>query len=75
MLCGCLSSVSAEGVGAYNVKVTSKYVMSTAKCSCSLFSDYNYHTRVFYNYDPSSHTWGTLAFEEGPASWTSPDPC
>jgi hypothetical protein len=47
--------------------------MSTAKCSCSLSSDYNHHTRVFYNYDPSSHKYGVLAFEEGPASWTSPE--
>ena len=66
-------AVSAQGVGAYNVKITSKYVMATAKCSCSLTANYNYHTRVFYNYDPSSHTYGTLAFEEGPASWTSPE--
>ena len=67
------AAVSAHGIGAYNVKVTSKYVMATAKCSCSLTANYNYHTRVFYNYDPLSHTWGTLAFEEGPASWTSPE--
>ncbi len=67
------AAVSAHGIGAYNVKVTSKYVMATAKCSCSLSANYNYHTRVFYNYDPSSHTWGTLAFEEGPAFWTSPE--
>ena len=66
-------AVSAHGIGAYNVKITSKYVMATAKCSCSLIANYNYHTRVFYNYDPSSHTRGTLAFEEGPASWTSPE--
>ena len=66
-------AVSAHGIGAYNVKITSKYVMATAKCSCSLGANYNYHTRVFYNYDPSSHTYGTLAFEEGPASWTSPE--
>lgn len=66
-------AVSAHGVGAYNVKITSKYVMATGKGSCSLDTNYNYHTRVFYNYDPSSHTWGTLDFEEGPASWTSPE--
>ena len=67
------AAVSAHGIGAYNVKITSKYVMATAKCSCSLNVNYNYHARVFYNYDPSSHTYGTLAFEEGPASWTSPE--
>lgn len=58
--------VTASENGAYNVHVTKKYVMATAKCSCDLSTDYNYHTRVFYNYDPSSNTWGTLAFEEGP---------
>ncbi|MEL7671199.1 hypothetical protein [Methanobacterium sp.] len=67
------AAVSAHGIGAYNVKITSKYVMATGKCSCSLASNYNYHTRVFYNYDPSSHTRGTLSFEEGPSSWTSPE--
>lgn len=66
-------AVSAHGTGAYNVKITSKYVMATGKNSCSIPDDYGYHTRVFYNYDPSSYTWGTLAFEEGPASWTSPE--
>lgn len=67
------AAVSAHGIGAYNVKITSKYVMATGKCSCSLGANYNYHTRVFYNYDPLSHTRGTLAFEEGPSSWTSPE--
>lgn len=47
--------------------------MATGKGSCSLDTNYNYHTRVFYNYDPSSGTWGALHFEEGPASWTSPE--
>lgn len=47
--------------------------MATAKHSCSICSDYKYHTRVFYNWDPSSNTYGTLAFEEGPVSWTSPE--
>ena len=66
-------AVSGHAVGAYNVKITSKYVMATGKNRCSISDDYNYHTRVFYNYDPSSHTWGTISFEEGPASWTSPE--
>jgi hypothetical protein len=47
--------------------------MATGKCTCSLSDDYSYHTRVFYNYDPSSHHWGVMHFEEGPASWTCPE--
>ena len=65
--------VSASGVAPYNVEITSKYVMATAKCSCSLSTDYNHHTRVFYNYDPSSHRYGVLAFEKGAAPYTSPE--
>jgi hypothetical protein len=56
--------VSAS-VAPYNVEITSKYVIATAKCSCSLSDDYKHHTRVFYNYDPSSHMSGVLAFEQG----------
>ena len=55
---------TSSGVGAYNVVVTSKYVMATGKGSCSLDSDYSYHTRVFENYNPATHTWGTLNFRE-----------
>gem|GEM_PF-3286247 len=66
-------AVSGHSVGAYNVKVTSKYVMATGKGTCSLDTNYGYHTRVFYNYDPSSHRYGVLRFEEGPASWTCPE--
>ena len=47
--------------------------MATAKCSCSLSTDYHYHTRVFKNYDPISHRHGVLRFEEGSASYTSPE--
>ena len=63
----------AHEIGAYNIKITKNYVMATAKCSCSLSEDYNHHTKVFYNYDPSSGEYGVLAFEEGPSSWTSPE--
>ncbi len=59
-------AVSAHGVGAYNVKVTPKYVIATAKPSCDLATNYNYHTRVFYNYNPATGNWGVLYFEEGP---------
>ena len=60
-----MPAASASSVGAYNVVITPKYVMSTAKCTCSLYTDYKYHTRVFENYDPSSHKWGVLNFEIG----------
>ncbi len=56
---------SVSSVGAYNVIITPKYVYATAKCSCSLYTDYKYHTRVFENYDPSSSRWGVLKFEIG----------
>ena len=56
----------ASSVGAYNVVVTPKYVMATAKPSCSLATDYKYHTRAFYNYNPATGNWGVLKFEEGP---------
>jgi len=56
---------SASSVGAHNVVVTSQYVMATAKHSCSDATDYKYHTKVFYNYNPAKHTWGTLRFQEG----------
>jgi hypothetical protein len=60
-------------VEAYNIHVNEKYVYATAKCSCSLSSDYKYHTRVFYNYDPISNKYGVLSFEDGPAPYTSPE--
>ena len=40
--------------------------MATAKPSCDLATDYNYHTRVFYNLNPVTGNWGVLYFEEGP---------
>lgn len=68
-----VSKVCKCGVGAYNVVVTSKYVYATGRCSCSLYKDYKYHTRVFYNYNPATRHWGVLSFEEGPAGLTSPE--
>jgi hypothetical protein len=59
------SKVTKSSVAAYNVVVTSKYVMATGKNTCSIASDYKYHTRVFKNYDPSSHKWGVLKYEVG----------
>jgi len=59
------TSSTSSGVGAYNVVVTPTYIIATGKGTCSLDTDYNYHTRVFENYDPSSHEWGVLKFEQG----------
>ena len=66
------SKVTKSSVAAYNVVVTSKYVMATGKNTCSISSDYKYHTRVFKNYDPSSHKWGVLAYEVG-SGWNNPE--
>ena len=38
-----------------------------------MYTDYNYHTQVFYNYNPSTNRWGVLNFEQGPAPKTSPE--
>jgi len=67
------TKVSRSNVGAKNVVVTSEYVYATARCSCSLYTDYNYHTRVFCNYNPRTNHWGVLKFEQGPAPKTSPE--
>lgn len=61
-----------EGVGAYNVKETSKYVSATALCSCGE-GIYHYRTATFVNYCPNCHRYGVLRFEEGSSTWTSPE--
>ena len=61
-----MPAASASSVGAYNVVVTPTYVIATAKPSCDLATDYNYHTRVFYNLNPATGNWGVLYFQEGP---------
>ncbi|HML04242.1 MAG TPA: hypothetical protein VK426_00570 [Methanobacterium sp.] len=68
-----VSAASTSSVGAYNVVITSEYVYATGRCSCSLYTDYGYHTMVFYNYNPSTNRWGVLNFEQGPAPKTSPE--
>lgn len=66
-------AVSAHGLGANNIDVTKNYVKATGRCSCSLYSDYAYHIAAFENYCPNCHSKGTLKYEEGSASWTSPE--
>jgi len=34
---------------------------------------YSYHKATFKNYCPNCHRYGTLHYEVGPASWTSPE--
>lgn len=69
--------VVSTSVSAKNVIVTSEYVMATGRHSCAMKSDYNYHTRVFKNYNPTTKTSGTLKFEQGayygPNKGTSPE--
>ncbi|MBI5679863.1 MAG: hypothetical protein HZC47_03080 [Methanobacterium sp.] len=67
------SAAAEHGVGAYNIKITSDYVKAAGVCSCSLCSDRYHHTVVFKNYCPNCHLKGTLTFEQGSASWTSPE--
>jgi hypothetical protein len=67
------SQAAEHKIGAYNVKVTKDYVKATGVCSCSLMTDRLHHTKVFKNYCPNCHSKGTLAFEQGSISWTSPE--
>jgi hypothetical protein len=69
--------VVSTSVGAKNVIVTSKYVIATGRHSCAMKSDYNYHTRLFVNENPSTGRQGVLKFEQGayygPNKGTSPE--
>jgi hypothetical protein len=67
------SQAAEHKIGAYNVKVTKDYVKATGVCSCSLMDDRLHHTKVFKNYCPNCHSKGTLTFEQGSISWTSPE--
>ena len=68
-----VSVASTSSVGAYNVVITSEYVYATGRCTCSLSTDYGYHPRVFFNYNPATNRWGVLNFEQGPAPKTCPE--
>lgn len=67
------SAAAERGIGAHNVKITKDYVKSSGVCSCSLMKDRIHHTRIFKNYCPNCHSKGSLNFEQGSASWTSPE--
>ena len=46
-------------------KVQKKEIVSTeAKCSCSMFTDYEVHAQSWVNYCPKCHKYGTLVFEK-----------
>jgi len=52
--------VKKSSIIAYGVKVTSKTVIATAKCSCGALGNYNFHTGAFVNYCPKCHKYGVL---------------
>jgi len=49
-----------KSIIAYGVKVTSKTVTATAKCSCGALGNYNFHKGTYVNYCPKCHKYGTL---------------
>jgi hypothetical protein len=53
-------TVTKKSIIAYGVKVTSKTVTATAKCSCGALGNYNFHTASFLNYCPKCHKYGVL---------------
>lgn len=65
--------VNAGHIGATNITITEKYVSSCGVCSCIHCSDRFHHTATFQNYCPMCGHYGTLAYEEGPASYTCPE--
>lgn len=67
------STLSCRCVGARDVIITSLYVVACGRCTCSLCTDYNYHSRIFNNYNPATKRWGVLKFEQGPAPKTCPE--
>jgi hypothetical protein len=44
----------------YGIKVTSKIVTATARCSCGALGNYNFHKGTFLNYCPVCHKYGVL---------------
>lgn len=52
-------------VGATSVTVTSQYVAATARCSCSLHTDYKLHSAQFKNYCPYCKKSAKLKYERG----------
>ncbi|KZX13262.1 hypothetical protein [Methanobrevibacter filiformis] len=53
-------------VGPTYVKVTTKYVLTTGRCSCGKTGSYKYYTSKFKNYCPYSKKTGVLKFEQNP---------
>lgn len=42
--------------------ITDEIVSAEARCSCSLYTDYNIHTGTYLNYCPYCHKFGTLTY-------------
>jgi hypothetical protein len=59
------SKSTLPNVGATTVTVTSQYIESTGRCSCSLHTDYKLHSEKFKNYCPYCKQTGTLKYERG----------
>lgn len=57
---------TSRDVGASYHRVTSQYVESVGRCSCSLHTDYAEHRAAFRNHCPFCGRDGTLRYEKGP---------
>ncbi|MBE2899970.1 hypothetical protein DNK57_03940 [Methanothermobacter thermautotrophicus] len=57
---------TSRDVGASYHRVTSQYVESVGRCSCSLHTDYAEHRSIFRNHCPFCGRDGVLRYEEGP---------
>ena len=53
-------TVKKTSILAYGVKITSKTVIATAKCSCGALGNYNFHTATFLNYCPICKKSGVM---------------
>lgn len=63
---------SYAGTGAMDIVTTPHFVGGSFKCSCGV-GDYSHRYSFFLNYCPNCHHHGTLRYEEGPGSYTSPE--
>jgi len=52
--------------GPIDVKFNSKYLISTARCSCGVKGNYFYHSAAFINYCPYCKVNGTMHFYDHP---------
>jgi hypothetical protein len=57
------SKLASEANAKLKVKKKDRLI-SNAKCSCCLYSDYDVYYARWLNYCPECHRYGTLVFEE-----------